>query len=149
MAKIWDDDNKSEAIQIVLDRICDGESLRGILHWASRDRLPSVSTFLGWVKEDTDLQKQYARACEVRAEQIFDEILEISNESNADLEIGEKGNLIINGEAVQRSRLKIDARKWALSKMNPKKYGDKVDVTTDGEKINSVTIFELPNNGRK
>lgn len=147
--KIWDDYKKEEAIQIVLDRISDGESLRSILQYASRDRLPSVSTFLGWVKVDEELQKHYARACEIRAEQIFEEIFEIADEANADLEITEDGKVKINGEAVQRSRLRIDARKWALSKMMPKKYGDKLDVTTGGDKIENVTIFQLPDNNRE
>lgn len=140
--KIWDNETKQDAIKAILDRICDGESLRSILHYASRDRLPAVSTFLGWVKENEELQKHYARACDIRAEQIFEEIFEIADESNADLSIGEKGQLVINGEAVARSRLKIDARKWALSKMMPKKYGDKLDVTTDGEKV-TTTIINL------
>jgi len=49
---------------------------------------------------------------------------------------------------MQRSRLRVDVRKWALSKMNPKKYGDKVDHTTGGEKLPTNTTnlaITLPN----
>ena len=46
----------------------------------------------------------------------------------------------MNSEYVQRSRIRIDTRKWIASKLKPKKYGDKVDVTTDGEKINTPVI---------
>lgn len=136
----WTKDKKTEAIDTIIQRICEGESLRSILLYADRNILPTMAVFLKWVSEDEELEKQYARAMSIRAEAMFDEIIEISDESNADLDIGDDGKLRIVGEAVQRSRLKIDARKWALSKMNPKKYGDKVDVTSDGEKVVTTVI---------
>jgi hypothetical protein len=47
---------------------------------------------------------------------------------------------------VARSKLQIDARKWKASKLAPKKYGDKMDLTTDGEKITSFNVgFKRPN----
>lgn len=100
----------------------------------------STRTFYEILESDEMLQKRYARACEIRAEAIFEDIIEIADESNADISIGEGMIPIINGEAVQRSRLRVDARKWVLSKLHPKKYGDKIDVTTDGEKINGDAI---------
>ena len=33
-----------------------------------------------------------------------------------------------DGEHVQRARLRIDSRKWLMSKMAPKKYGDRIEV---------------------
>ncbi|MDH5825758.1 hypothetical protein [Sphingobacterium faecium] len=131
----WIPEKKSEAIDQIIERICEGESLRSILQYANREILPSVAVFLKWVSEDESLEKQYARAMSVRSDVLFDEILEISDESNADLDIGDDGKLRTVGEAIQRSRLRVDARKWALSKMNPKKYGDKIDVTSNNEKI--------------
>lgn len=138
----WVGDKKTEAIETVIQRICEGESLRSILMHASRDVLPSMAVFLKWVSEDEDLEKQYARAMKIREESMFEEILEISDESNADVDITEDGKLRVIGEVVQRSRLKIDARKWMLGKMNPKKYGEKVDITSDGEKV-ATTIINL------
>ena len=44
---------------------------------------------------------------------------------------------------INRHRLKIDALKWAASKSAPKKYGDKVDVTSDGEKVQSVDVANV------
>lgn len=95
----------------------------------------STQTFYAMLSGDEEKSKRYARACEARADAIFDEIIDIADSSNADLIMNDKGGLTVDGEAVQRSRLKIDARKWVLSKLQPKKYGDKIDVTTDGEKI--------------
>lgn len=145
----WVPEKKAEAVERIIERICEGESLRSILQYANREILPSVAVFLKWVSEDESLEKQYARAMSVRSDMLFDEILEISDESNADLDITDDGKIKIIGEAVQNSRLRVDARKWALSKMNPKKYGDKIDVTSDNEKLEGgVTIFQLPDNGR-
>lgn len=40
-----------------------------------------------------------------------------------------------NGDAVQRSKLRVDARKWVAAKLKPKKYGDKIDVTSGNEPV--------------
>lgn len=106
--------------------------------------MPSSSTFFKWIAENEDMAKRYARACEVRADMIFEEILEISDKQSEDV-IGEDeyGNQIINHNIIQRNRLQVDARKWVLGKMNPKKYGDKVDVTTGGEKINTPPVIQV------
>lgn len=144
----WVGETKENAIKIVIQRICDGESLRSILQYANREILPTPATFLEWVKNDNSLAKQYARACEVRADAIADEILEIADEANADVNIGDDGKMYVNGEVVQRSRLKIDARKWLLSKMQPKKYGDKLDLdhqSSDGSMTPKTTIVFTKN----
>ena len=129
------DFEKFDYIIIEIER---GLSLRKSLSGLSM----SSKTFYEMLDSDELLRKRYARACEERADAIFDEIIEIADISNADVIFTEDGKMSIDGEAIQRSRLKIDARKWSLSKMNPKKYGDKVDLTSDGEKI-SVPILSF------
>lgn len=97
------------------------------------------TTVYQWFTE-LDIYEHYARACEYRQEYLFEEILDLSDGNVNDLDDPIK---------VSRNKLQIDTRKWVLSKMAPKKYGDKVDVTSDGEKIEGgVTIFQLPDNGR-
>ena len=72
---------------------------------------------------------------------MFEEILEIADENNADAYVVD-GETKIDGNTVQRSKLKIDARKWMLGKMQPTKYGDKVtQVHEGGDK--PVTIISL------
>jgi len=102
----------------------------------------STRKFYELLDESKERQKRYARACEERAGKIFDDILTIADESNADVSLYE-GKIRIDGEAIQRSKLKIEARKWVLSKLEPKKYGDKIDVdhTTNGESINPTPIL--------
>ncbi len=45
---------------------------------------------------------------------------------------GQAAGWQLNGEHVQRSRLRVDTRKWILSKLAPKRYGDKLQHTGDG-----------------
>lgn len=144
MAEVkWTPEKKKEAIEQILRRMCDGESVRSILDEANRNFLPAYKTFIEWIDADEALRKQYARAMELRADKIFDEILEIADESNSDVTIDEEGKIRVDGETVSRSRLRVDARKWALSKMQPKKYGDKLDIdhTSAGEKIEPTRII--------
>jgi hypothetical protein len=90
-----------------------------------------------WLEADEEMANQYARAMNVRQELLFEEILSIADSQGKDVVI-EDGNEIVNHNIVQRNRLQIDARKWMLGKMNPKKYGDKTDITSGGEKITNV-----------
>jgi hypothetical protein len=75
----------------------------------------------------------------LRADILFEEILEIADDSKKDTIITDQG-ITIDNEFVQRSRIKIDARKWMLGKMQPKKYGDKIDVTSSGNELKPIVI---------
>ena len=100
------------------------------------DGMPSRTSVVTVLARDEEFQVQYARACEVRAETIFDEMLEIADDGTNDWQARQNADgvdgLAFNAEHVQRSKLRIEARKWALSKMMPKKYGDKLDVNHGG-----------------
>jgi len=125
----YSQEDKNIIINKVLSTIETGLSLRKAileLNIVSRD------TFNEWLKEDKEISDQYARACEKRADAIFEEILDIADETSRDTIITDKGEFP-NGEWMQRSRLRVDARKWMLGKMNPKKYGDKVQNEHSGE----------------
>lgn len=129
---------KEKDIIALFDSICqrieEGEALRTIL---KDNEMPSSRTFFKWLDEDEEKVKQYARAKEIYAEGVFEDIILISDGSGDDVIIDEDGKENINHHVIQRDRLRTDTRKWALSKLNPKKYGDKVDLTTGGDKINS------------
>ena len=125
----------------IIKQVSEGSSLREVLRQTD---MPSSQTFYLWINEDESKSKQYVRACRDRADGIFDEIIEIADENNADVYVDDTGEAKIDGNTVARSRLKIDARKWVASKLNPKKYGDKVDVTSGGEKINNSNPYLTP-----
>jgi hypothetical protein len=120
----------------IIERVEIGEPIRTVL---KDDDMPSSRTFYKWLDEDEEKVKQYARACEVRADVIFEEILTIADKQGEDIIIVD-GKEVTNHNVVSRNRLQVDARKWVLSKMQPKKYGDKIDHTTDGEKIQTNVI---------
>jgi len=128
--------DKDTVFKNILLEIEDGASLRSILR---RDDMPGRTVFFDWLNDSEDKANQYARACEKRADAIFEEILDIADETSNDTIITDKGE-IPNSEWMQRSRLRVDARKWMLGKMNPKKYGDKMDLTSGGEKLQSNDI---------
>lgn len=108
----------------------------------------SHTTVLDWINK-LGYTDQYACAREVRAENIFEEIIDIVDCEDHDIVLDENGVPRVNNDVIQRDKLRVDARKWMLGKMAPKKYGDKIDVTSDGEKLEGgVTIFQLPDNGR-
>jgi hypothetical protein len=117
---------------IICQRIINGESVKSIL----RDKdMPSTQTFWDWLKNDKIKSNQYARAKEIMAERIFEDIILIADGTDDDIYVDENGIEQTNHNVIQRDRLRIDARKWNLSRMFPKKYGEKIDMTSGGEKI--------------
>jgi hypothetical protein len=129
-----------EAFDSAIKSIEQGESLRNAL---SGSDTPSRTTFFKWIDDDEEKLNQYTRACEARADLIFEDILEIADENNADVYVDDLGVAKIDGNSVNRSRLKVDARKWMLSKMQPKKYGEKLDLTSKGDKIETTQIIGM------
>lgn len=131
----YNENERNERLLKIFEIISNGESLRKALEQVKM----SSATFFEWIDNDADKAKQYARACEDRADMIFEEIFEISNHTEED------HTPLTGGNVVQRDKLKIDARKWALSKMNPKKYGDKLDITSDNTRLNIPLIPDIGN----
>lgn len=138
----WTEDKKTEAIKDILEAIEQGESLRSFIERSSRDVIPSRGEFYEWLSEDKELSDRYARACESRAELIFEEILDIADNVSGDKKILEDGTEVMDSEYVQRSRLKIDARKWMLGKMQPTKYGEKSTLALEGGEKPITISFE-------
>lgn len=117
---------------IILDRLAEGESLRSICRDAE---MPSRPTVYGWMLDNVQgFSAQYARAREMQAHALADETLQIADDGSNDwMERNDPDNpgWIANGEHIQRSRLRVDARKWAASKILPKVYGDKTTIAGD------------------
>lgn len=133
----YSDKQKEEIFESIVKEIQSGKALRNIL---KQEGMPSSQTFYLWLEDDESKSKRYAGACEDRADAIFEEMLEIADDGTNDFMSIQKGNSTYNTEdkeVTNRSRLRIDTRKWMLSKLMPKKYGDKLDITTDGERLNS------------
>ena len=110
-------------------QIAQGKSLRSILD--NDDDLPSPSVFLKWIGACSILREQYTHARQMAYELLADEIVSISDENYTTDEHGVKERL--SSEAIQRNRLRVDTRKWMLSKMLPRVYGDKLTQEVTGK----------------
>jgi len=138
----YSEEDKERLFNEILTHIRLGNSLTSTLKLKG---MPCDNTFDKWCSESEDRMTDYVRAREKRAETIFEQILQIADYNGSDLMgMDDNGKPIINNDVIQRNRLQIDARKWMLGKMQPKKYGDKLDVTSDGDKIQNVNpILEV------
>ena len=96
--------------------IADGESLRSV---CKRPGMPNTTKVMRWLREYPDFREQYAKAMESRADAVFEELFDIADDVTEE------------PSAVAKARLRIDTRKWALARMSPKKYGDKVTQDID------------------
>lgn len=125
-------------------RLADGESLKDI---CADDWLPSRETVRKRLIDDVDFQGRYARAREAQADAIFEEILEIADDARNDW-MKKDGDYVLDTEHVQRSKLRIEARKWMAGKLRPKVYGDKVDLSVEGAiKITRVDVNFVGDDG--
>lgn len=104
-----------ELADSICERVAYGESMRSICR---DDAMPSMSSIFKWLRENEKFSQQYAKACEERSEAMIEEMLEIADDGSED---------------VQRSRLRVDTRKWYASKLKPKKYGDRLGLDHDGQ----------------
>jgi hypothetical protein len=86
------------------------------------------STFNRWVDADAKLAEDYAHAREDLIERMANDVLEL-----ADSEVPETGDGKRDWQAIQQRKLQVDSRKWLLSKLAPKKYGDRLELAGDKE----------------
>lgn len=95
------------------------------------------STFGLWVDADAQLAAEYARARDDLIERIASEIIDLS-----DSEVGVQPDGRRDWAEVQKQRLQVDTRKWLLSKLAPKKYGDKIEVSGDPDRPVAIQKIE-------
>ena len=134
----YSEEQKEEILNNIFNIIESGKSLRFAL-----SQIPlSSSTFFIWIEEDPEKSKHYAYVTDIRTELKFESIeQDYSEEPQRDAETGR-----IDSAWVQLQRLKIDAKKWELSKLNPKKYGDKIQQEHSGEVKTTTTVIRWGNN---
>lgn len=115
----------------ICQRIGEGETLNQICRDA---HMPSRPTVVTWVLEDREgFSNRYARARDLQLEHWADEVIDVADDATNDFMEKKNGedkesSWSLNGEHVQRSRLRIDSRKWLLSKLKPQQYGEKLEL---------------------
>ena len=128
----------------ICSQIAEGYSLREI---CDAEEMPDKSTILRWLFEEDkkEFHDQYARAREIQAELMADELTDISDDSRNDWmlrKMGDTEEYVENREAIGRSRLRIDTRKWIAAKLLPKKYGEKLETTHKGDQAAPIFIAD-------
>lgn len=143
----WADRPDNAAMSELCQFIAEGGHLAGFC----KSKSFAYVTVLTWIasdKTDGGRSEMYARAREDRADVLADEIVSIADEAETTTKTGEDGetmDVVFDSVAVQRNKLRVDARKWAASKLKPRSYGDKMAVTDgDGKPLAAmVPIFNI------
>lgn len=125
-------ERKAELCDAVIDGMQSGLSCFKACHKAGVNH----STFLMWVGDDAELANKYTRAREELIELMAQDLLEI-----ADAPVGSTDSGSTDSGAVQKQKLQIDTRKWLLSKLAPKKYGEKLELS--GDAANPIAIQRI------
>jgi hypothetical protein len=112
---------------LICRRLADGESLT---HICRDDDMPHRGTVVRWMQGNEPFRANYAQARDIGLDVMADQLLERAG-SDAGEYIDEFGNCRVDSGRVNRDRLYCDALKWYLSKLAPKRYGDKLDVKTE------------------
>jgi len=133
----------------IATRIClelaEGKSLRSI---CINDDMPHRQTVHFWLldKNKKEFLDQYAIARQIQAECLVDELMDIADDGSNDYieRLAEDGKNIIgyqtNGEAIARSRLRVDTRKWYIGKVLPRIYGDALKLKGDDKEPLQQTL---------
>ena len=116
-----------------LDRIC-------------RENGVSTPKFREFILRDTDAGNNYAHARSMQIELFENQITELTYQMAEAIRDNTYDPLMVNA-AVQALRVQVDSLKWVLSKIAPKKYGDKLDVTSNGKALPTSINIVLDNGG--
>ncbi len=126
----------SDYSEVIADEICEElASGRSLVQICESKDFPHTSTVYRWLEAHESFRDKYARARELQAERYAAEIIALADtpvEARKVVMKADGGEEITIGDAVDRTRLQIDARKWYASKLAPKKYGDKVQQEVSG-----------------
>lgn len=134
--------------QELADKICErmisGESLR---HICADPDMPVKSTVLLWASKHEEFADQYTRARALLMDHWADEIIDIADDGTNDFVEQERENgnkrIVADHEHIHRSKLRVDTRKWLMTKIAPKRYGERVALTGgDGGPI-SVELVQF------
>jgi hypothetical protein len=122
-----------ELAAAVCERMANGESLRQICR---DDPMPSYATVMKWAATIPEFAANYARARTDLLAYWEDEQIDIADDGSNDwIDREVKGGRVIrtlDEEHVRRSQLRIDTRKWLMSHLLPRKYGDRLHTELSG-----------------
>jgi len=110
-------------IDELCQRLSQGVSMRSVCR---DDDMPCMATIWRWLRENDNFAKRYTAAKQESADAMIEDILAISDQDDDE-------------ESTNRSRLRVDTRKWIAAKLRPEKYSEKLDLTPSGGTV-KITI---------
>lgn len=130
----YTEEEKEAIFDDILEEIMSGRGIGLIL---KDPGMPRSLSFYQWLEKSENWQERYAQACVVRQELLFDQMLQVAKNQEKVTEVtyDHNGFKEVIKDNVPRSNLLVNTMKWQLEKLNPKKYGAKLDVTTKDKEI--------------
>lgn len=125
-ARQWSDEEIHAIVAEVCRRMGNGEELIRILR--SSDDLPSPDAFYTWLDAFPGLDRSYRRAREDLADHIDAEIADLARD--------------VTAENYNATRVAIDALKWRAARLNPKRYGDRMQTDIDAQVTVNTTVLD-------
>ncbi len=124
-------------VKELLERLAAGESLNRIC----RDKhMPTAPCIRNHLLDDSEFFAKYARARDMGLDAMADETLDIADDGRNDTFLDDEGNEKVDHDHIKRSALRVDARKWYLSKLAPKKYGNNVNHEVGGKDGGEIIV---------
>lgn len=145
MARTGRPSKRTPAVErAILDGLSSGRSLKSICR---DDGMPSRPSVVRWLRAVPEFRAKYELARDEGLDVLGEELIEIADDGSNDWMERENDNgsktLVVNTDHIQRSRLRVDARKWYLSKLAPKRYGDRSAVELSGPDGGAVKVESL------
>jgi hypothetical protein len=129
-----------ELAHSVCAQLAEGMTLRAV---CKVDGMPPESTVRRWALDDREgFAAHYAKAREIGYQSMADEVLEIADDGSNDTYRTDEGAEATNHDVIARSRLRVDTRKWLLSKALPKIYGDKISQEVSGPDGGAIPVIQ-------
>lgn len=122
-------DYNNEIVNKVCEQMSLGNSLKRI---CEADDMPSISTVFSWLHSHKEFLDKYEQAIQERTESQHEMLLDLGDEA---INLAQNVDFKASNAVVSAVKLKADNMKWVMARMKPKKYGDKVDYTTNGKDI--------------
>ena len=114
-----------ELAETICAQLVEGLSLRKI---CTAKGMPDRTTVLRWLGDNAAFAAKYARAREMQADYLFEQMQEVADTGNR--------------EDIQRARLRVDTMRWRAMKLAPKRYGEHVDIGVSGTLTLEALITE-------
>ncbi len=110
---------------------------RPLVRICEHQAMPNTATVYRWMKAHPDFLEMYQLAKEDQADTLAEEIITIADELPHTKVVDSDGTeviipIVLDAAAVQRQRLRVEARKWVASKLKPKRYGDRQELVGAG-----------------